>query len=383
MSTPFPSRRMESQFLALCLAVLVSTTAAVADVPPTEQPTPLSAPDQTQPAVFGIVIRLSEDVFRSPDRFVSRTTPVTQTIVGVRNSGTAHVSGELLPDFRTKENGARMDLVFQGTSVSRTVGRERAARIHTQTTTNVWVAMPVTFELETGFVAGTPRSHAAVAAMCHQVGADACGLRALIVRQVARNRIARQQHQIRYESAEHTRRRVASEIREELATEIERLNAQLDPWREFLLAQPWYSADRQIDYSSDERHLILTIRGDSPPRVPEPSADELIVFPPSQLPPAVPGGLVDVIFYEDPADKSKVALLLKVVEAFVDEYTADLPIADRLSFETTDGPDWVKLSVSQDVTPGPRPAGTSDSPPARNFTRTARTQNQIAPPCLE
>jgi hypothetical protein len=365
VSTPSSFHRMESPVLALCLAVLISTAAAADDVLPTELPTelpaPLTASDDAQPAIFGIIIRLSEDVFRSPNRFVSRTTPVSQTIAGLRNSGTAHVTGELLPDFRTKRDGVRMDLVFQGTSVSQTVGRERGARIHTSTTTKVSVITPVTFELETGFVAGTAHSHAAVASMCHQVGAEVGGLRGLIVRRVARKRIARQQHQIRYESAEHTRRRVAKDAREELATEVERLNTQLDPWRKFLLAQPWYAADRKIEYSSDERHLILTIRGDSRPRAPEPSSDELIVFPPSELPPAVPGGLVDVIFYEDPAAKEQVKLLLSVIEAFIKEYTADLPISDRLSLETFDGPNWVKLSVSQDSTQR-EPAAT---PPVR------------------
>jgi hypothetical protein len=377
------SRQWGMSLLALWLTVLVSTATAD-DLDPLAAPqAPPNAAESAQPAIFGIVIRLSEDVFRSPDRFVSRTTPVTQTIAGLRNSGTAHVKGELLPDLRTKQDGVRMDLVFQGTSVSQTVGRERGARIHTRTTTNVEVATPVTFELQTGFVAGTPRSHAAVAAMCHQVGAEVGGLRGLIVRRVARNRIARQQHQIRYESAELTRRRVAGDAHAEVATEVERLNTQLDPWRRFLLAQPWYAADRKIEYSSDERHLILTIRGDSHPRAPEPSADELIVFPPSELPPAVPGGLVDVIFYEDPADKEKVKLLLKVVEAFIKEYTADLPISDRLSLETFDGPNWVKLSVSQDSTSGQTPAATSELTPTRTLTRTARTQNRIAPPCLE
>src|SRR5690606_941560 len=86
---------------------------------------------------------------------------------------------------------------------------------------------------------------------------------------------------------------------------------------------------------------------------PEPDAEELIIFPPATLPPAVPGGLVDVIFYEDPADKIKVTLLLQVIEAFINEYTAELPIADRLSFDTTEGPDWVRLSVSQNNTPSP------------------------------
>jgi hypothetical protein len=388
MRPPFQPRRRDFRAFALCLSVLVSTGAA-------DDNQPLAAPSTTseaaetaqaetaQPAIFGIVIRLSESIFRSPNRFVSRTTPVNQTIAGLRNSGTAHVNGELLPDFRTKRDGVRMDLVFRGTSVSQTVGRQRGARIHTRTTTGVEVATPLTFELQTGFVAGIPRSRAAVAAMSHQVEVEACGLRALIIRRVARNRIARQQHQIRYESAEHTRRRIASEVGDELTTEVERLNTQLDPWRQFLLAQPWYASDRKIDYSSDEQHLILTIRGDSPPRAAEPSADELIVFPPSELPPAVPGGLVDVIFYEDPADKSKVALLLKVIETFINESTADLPIAERLSFETTDGPNWVKLSISQDSAPARPPAPTSHATPSGNLTKTCPTPIRTARPSLE
>ena len=68
-----------------------------------------------------------------------------------------------------------------------------------------------------------------------------------------------------------------------------------------------------------------------------------------------------MIFYEDPADKIKVALLLQVIEAFINEYTAELPIADRLSFETTEGPNWVKLSVSQ--ASAPRPAAEPASAP--------------------
>src|SRR5690606_10729667 len=163
------------------------------------------------------------------------------------------------------------------------------------------------------------------------------------------------------------RRRIASETRQEVERELARLNAQLEPWRQFLLTQAWYRADRKIEYSSDERHLILTVRGDPLPRAPEPEADEMIIFPPKALPPAVPGGLVDVIFYEDPADRIKVTLLLQVIEAFINEYTAELPIADRLSFDTTEGPDWVRLSVSQNNTPSPS-AGPVQSTEMRSTT---------------
>lgn len=100
-----------------------------------------------------------------------------------------------------------------------------------------------------------------------------------------------------------------------------------------------------MHYASDEKHLILYIEKDLDTADGNPVRARTIPFPPKTLPPARAGGLVDVIFYEDPLQKEKVAVVLELIEAMIDQYTANQPIADRISFETSEGRDWTMLSI--------------------------------------
>ncbi|QDU39626.1 hypothetical protein Mal4_39720 [Maioricimonas rarisocia] len=330
----------------LILATCVRPALVVA-----EEPSPESFRD-SDPADFGIVIRLSEQLFQKPGQDVARVSQVRETVLGVHNVGTANVSGTLIPDFRPKQDGIAMDLVFSGTSVSRTVGRQRSARIHSTTSTRVVVRTPVNFELESGFTSGPSVAEASLLSGRRCIGTDAHGLRGLIVRRVARRRIREQQYQIQVASERATGHRVAEETELEVRERLRVWNSHWEPLRQIIVAQPWYSEDRDVHYASDEKHLLLYIEGDPSRSDGDLPRERTIRFPPKTLPPAKAGGLVDVVIYDDPSQKAKVAAVLALVEAMIDEYTANQPIADRVSFETSVGRNWTMLSVGTEEASG-------------------------------
>ncbi|MEW4531503.1 hypothetical protein [Maioricimonas sp. JC845] len=337
--------RLSHCFQCCCFwsLLILATCARPAEVV-AEEPSSESFPD-SDPADFGLVIRLSENLFHISGHEVSRTTQVRQRIVGVSNVGTAEVSGTLIPDFRPKKDGIAMDLVFTGTSVSRTVGRQRSARVHSTASTRVVVRTPINFKLESGFSSGPSVAQASLVSACRCVSTDAGGLRGLIVRRVAHRRIREQQHQIQVECERATRHDVAAETELEVRERIGTWNSHWEPLCQIIAAQPWYREDRDVHYASDEKHLILYIEKDLDTADGNPVRARTIPFPPKTLPPARAGGLVDVIFYEDPLQKEKVAVVLELIEAMIDQYTANQPIADRISFETSEGRDWTMLSI--------------------------------------
>ena len=284
---------------------------------------------------------------------MSRTTPVREMVAGACSVGTADTTGQLTVDFKPKSDGIAMNLIFQGTSVSQTVVRQSSARISSTTSTQVMVSTPIDFDPASGFRSGQALSDAKVVNVCRNVAAEKRGLRGLIVRRAAKKQLAEKQHEIRHACEQSTRKQVATDTKSEVDKQLERWNQQWATLRQMLGGQAWYREDSNTFLASDENHVHVFIRAAADDMDETTAAGPPIPFPPKQLPAAERGSLFEIIFYEDKQTKQELAALLSLVEAMIRQQTADLPISDRLSIDTIEGKNWVKLSVTKDASPAP------------------------------
>ena len=300
--------------------------------------------------VAGVVIRLTEDLFKTAELDVDETSRVRQTIVGVPNSGSARTTGQLYPDFKPGKDDLVFDLVFDGTNVSNTVSQQRTAVIQSSTTTQVDVFTPIRFDVDEGFTAGEPRAQAAVTGVNRQVSSTARGLRGAITKNIARRRTQNQEGQIQRESAAVTRQRISQENEERVEAAIERWNSHYVPIHKFLVSQPWFGDGPNLRAASDDSNLMFFVTRDQDENTA--ASDELSlleVTPPDELPASPPNGLIDIIFYDNEDRLPIVEKVVTLVEVGIQKYLGDAEIADRLSIDKTSGSNWVRLSILRDA----------------------------------
>src|SRR5688572_19983716 len=83
-----------------------------------------------------VVVRLTEEWFTSRiDKQIDELSPVDQVILNTRVRGTARTVGKPRVELRPDANNATLQVVLSGTTVSRTVGRNGPAIIHSRSTT--------------------------------------------------------------------------------------------------------------------------------------------------------------------------------------------------------------------------------------------------------
>ena len=141
-----------------------------------------------------VVLRLSEDLFTSLiDRDVDELTAVSEVILGTPVTGQARTVARPIVDLVPDDSRAAMEVVLEGTTVSRTVGRNRSAIIHSRCTTWFRATKQVVYEPGRGFRAQPAVVTARTELVTEGVGSTRRRLMGRLVRRMA-TRQAQQQH---------------------------------------------------------------------------------------------------------------------------------------------------------------------------------------------
>jgi hypothetical protein len=182
----------------------------------------LEAFSPTRLPAHRLVVRVSDAMLASYlGREIDQQVAVQDVILGTAVSGSAQISGEPRVKLLDRTDGAAFHVEFRGTAVSRTVGRNGPAIIHSRSVTHFVAIKQIVYEPGKGF-AGLPVQVSAQT-QCYTEGIDSTrrGLIGRVVRrkaaeQVAENKaltteIARQkaQHQIARAFERHMDERLA------------------------------------------------------------------------------------------------------------------------------------------------------------------------------
>ena len=99
-----------------------------------------------------IVLRVSEEWLSARlDRRIDKVTPVDQVVLGTRVVGQARIVGRPRLELRAQEEIASFDVIFSGTTVSRTVGNPGPVTIRSRSETSFTASKRVLFESGKGF----------------------------------------------------------------------------------------------------------------------------------------------------------------------------------------------------------------------------------------
>lgn len=159
-----------------------------------------------------IVVRLSREVFAPlVEKQVDTTTPVADFVLGARIAGRARTTG--LPKLKVVDDphSASFVITLRGANVSRTVGRNGLAIVHTRAETHFTATKRVRFQAGKGFVAEPAQIASRTRTITEGIGATRRGFVGRIIvrrasRQVAALRpqveaIARQRAETRIRAA--------------------------------------------------------------------------------------------------------------------------------------------------------------------------------------
>jgi hypothetical protein len=177
-----------------------------------------------------VVLRLSEDLFTSfVDRDVDELTPVQDVILQTPVVGTARTTGRPWVDLVPHDSQAAFEVVFEGTTVSRTVGRNGPAVIYSRTTTQFRATKQVLFDPGRGFYALPAEVQANTQLVTEGIGTTTrCRLISRLVRRRAWREVQAKHGEalaIVHGKAEH---RVRSVFNEQLEKGLARLNRASD-----------------------------------------------------------------------------------------------------------------------------------------------------------
>ena len=117
---------------------------------------PPASPPISRPAAGPqlIVVRLSEEWFTSRiDKEIEEDSPVDQVILGTRVRGTARTLGKPTVRLDRDPDNASLQVVFTGTTTSRTIGRNGPAVIYSRSLTQFTATKRIAFEAGKGFYA--------------------------------------------------------------------------------------------------------------------------------------------------------------------------------------------------------------------------------------
>lgn len=348
--------------VSFCTLLAILATGVSAGETPQVTVEPLVSKRPADRPPVRVVIRFSEQLFQTTrSTKIDEVTRVSERVIGVLNTGTAHTVGNLVPDLKENPDGIGMTLIFSGTTTSSTVGQKGRVQIVDRTASDFRVEIPLEFDLENGFSAGEISASAKVVDTCKDVCARRAGLLAPLARATALNKMRKQSVQIRRESETLTERRMVQESKARVADELNAWNNRWGPLLKGLQQQTGNRAERPVRFSTTEEELILTIdpqvRQTSP--VARTSNEELTL----ELPERNSSSLLDVIVYDDYLAVMQAALILKFVERIIKPDSEKLWKIERLDFETQQGEEWVMFSaLGVDPDEEPEVAQATNSP---------------------
>lgn len=240
---------------------------------------------------FPVMIRLSESLFVSPQPEVDHLASVDQCVLGIRNRGVAHVTGQVMPNFMSSPQDTLLQIVFRGHSVSRTTGRHGPATIHSTVDCQFDLRTLVRFDEVKGFAADPAAGPCDVVRTSQHVAAALPGLRGRIVRRVARKRLQEKRGRILMIAEKNTQTRLAHAMDRRVRERLGQWNEHWLKLRASLQQQAWYPEAPKLTFVSDERSLLVLVSGGAAK-----SAEHAMVnLKPAGLPEPRAGDLAEII----------------------------------------------------------------------------------------
>jgi hypothetical protein len=328
-------------------------------------PTALSHGQSREERTFPIVVRLSERIFHSPELEVDETTRVELVTLGTRSRGQAVTNGQLQPDFVTSYDKAAFGLVFEGTTRSRTVGRRGPAILQTNTVSSFRQSVPVSFDIENGFTAGTVQGSVQIEKIGHSVSSTAPGLRGRLVRRIAHARLRDKAGQIRAIALQNTQSRIAASMDRRVKAKLSTINQKWFVLREALRQQPWVDDSIRLSFATDESHLLVFIsRGEQAPATEE-------TLPVKSLPRSHAEAELELLVQLDELDIREEALSLLSLLASVERPLMLFGESAASALQTEQQGPWSVFRLSfgtaneRTFLPTSQPDGDNRLPPAR------------------
>jgi hypothetical protein len=155
---------------------------------------------------------------------VDREKPASDEIMGIHFRGTSRTAGRTRLALHANENGASAELIFEGTIVSKTIGREGPATLHFDSNSTFRARKPFTIT-ESGISTSPAEAEAPTRLTPTDIRTELPGLLNPIVKRIAHRRVAESQAKANAAASEHR----ADDIRAGLDA---RLNAALEKLQE-------------------------------------------------------------------------------------------------------------------------------------------------------
>ena len=138
-----------------------------------------------------IVVQLSRELFEPlVDKAIDRTTPVTDVILGTPVRGWARTTGQPQLDLLDDPDSAAFVVTIRGANVTRTVGQNGPAIIHSRADTRFGATKRITYQPGKGFVAEPTLINVVTRTATEGIGSTRRGLIGRIVRRRASREVS-------------------------------------------------------------------------------------------------------------------------------------------------------------------------------------------------
>ncbi|MEQ8790507.1 MAG: hypothetical protein RIC55_29695 [Pirellulaceae bacterium] len=172
-----------------------------------------------------VVVRVTQPTLKSMfERDVQTVIDVDDFILGTDVRGKSKLDAELTLQLKPDDECAAFDAILRGTVTSRTTGYNGPAVINSQAVTRFAAAKRISFEDECGFCAAPPRIKTETRLTNCGVGSQLPGIRGMIVRCVARRRVADSHSQARAIAERNASQRILAEFDKRVETALAKLN---------------------------------------------------------------------------------------------------------------------------------------------------------------
>ncbi len=219
-----------------------------------------------------LVLRVSEEWFTAlVYREIDEQTIVEDVILGTPVSGMAHTIGQPRIDLVPHESQAAFDVVMEGTTVSRTTGRNGPAVIHSRSTTRFRAVKQVRFSPQKGFHSLPANVSTNTHLATENVASTRGGLIGRIVRRRAWQEVRAKHSQAQAIADAKARNRVAGVLDAQIEEGLAKLNRRNEV-RGMIAALVSGTSEPRVTCCSTEHHVHV---GASL----QPAADRPIVLP--------------------------------------------------------------------------------------------------------
>jgi hypothetical protein len=176
-----------------------------------------------------VVIRMTPEAFAPiVDRDVDETRPVQDVVLGTAVVGKSRTTGKPKVDLLDDDKCASFVLTLKGTTVSRTVGHNGPAVIHSRSETEFTATKRVVYEPGKGFVAAPAKIDARTRIITEGLGSTRPGIRGRIVERRAAPQVAASRPAAEEIVRQKAMRRVSAAFDRQLAGRLERLNRMIE-----------------------------------------------------------------------------------------------------------------------------------------------------------